>query len=635
MNRIVLASCLLAAGIMAIPVQPATPAIKLHGYITDNMVVQRDAEMNVTGKAKGNTKVSVAPGWTDKVYEGNADQEGRFSVKVPTPPAGGPYSLLVKSGNDKALVRNILSGDVWVCSGQSNMEFPVKGWGTVMNDDEVINTAQRPDIRLFQVKRTMSLLPQEDCKAEKGGWVECNPANVQPFSAVGYLFAREIQDSVGIPIGIVNASWGGTPAEAWTSLDGVRRSPDFDKEISLMEGYGFDAERMTQKRNADLLSLSEEKGAVKSSDWKDIPTGKYWEDTALPKFDGVAVLRKEFVIPEEMDGKPMEIHLGALKDYDVTYLNGKEIGRGKGHKNPRVYNVPAGSVKKGKAVIEVKVINYHGYGGFAGKDKMRAVCGEKDIDLSGGWQCAPLLNTAKPENRTVAPYSKYYPTALYNTMIKPLAPMTVKGVIWYQGCANWRRDKQYGPLIKNMIGDWRKQWGESMPFYFVQLAGVGKPMYCQPNSSYANIREAQTKALELDNTAMAVAVDLGNPEDIHPRDKQSVAHRLALIALNRDYGKNVNYEAPKCILKETVDNKLRLRFDAKLKPRTCAVTGFIISPEEGKYFEAAGKLIDDHTVELSSPYVKKPVNVKYNWTAYPGGNLYGTDGLPVAPFRMD
>ncbi len=610
-------------------------AIKLHGYITDNMVIQRDAQLNVVGTAAKNAQVEVFPGWTDQVYKGVSDAEGRFDIKVATPSAGGPYAMLVKCGKDRTGVRNILSGDVWVCSGQSNMEFPVKGWGTIMNADELINTAQRPDIRLFQVKRTMSLLPKEDCQAEKGGWVECNPATVQPFSAVGYLFAREIQDSVGIPIGIVNASWGGTPAEAWTSLEGVRSAPDFDEEIRLMEGNAFDADKMTEKKNSELMDLADDAKLPPVSEWKEMPTGKFWEDSVLPKFDGVVFLKKTIDIPQEIAGKPMEINLGGLKDYDVAYFNGKEIGRGKGHKNLRKYTVPAGMVKGGKAELLVKVINYHGYGGFSGKGKLQAISGDVSIPLDKGWKFAEALNFAKMQKKPVAPYSKYYPTALYNTMIKPLAPMTVKGVIWYQGCANVRRDKQYGPLIKNMIGDWRSQWGKDMPFYFVQLAGFGRPMYCQPNSSYANIREAQTKALELDNTAMAVAVDLGNPEDIHPQDKQTVAHRLALIALNRDYGKNVNYEAPKCIFKETVDNKLRLRFDAKLKPRTCAVTGFIISPEEGKYFEATGKLVDDCTIELSSPYVKNPVNVKYNWTAYPNGNLYGTDGLPVAPFRMD
>ena len=626
--------CLLSAGASLMFPQQLEAAIRLHGYLSDNMVVQRDAEMNVTGVAGKNAKVVVSPGWSDQKYEGVADAEGKFSVKIPTPPAGGPYRIDVKSGSDKKAIRNILSGDVWVCSGQSNMEFPVKGWSTVMNDDEVINKAIQPDIRLFQVKRTMSLVPKDDCSAENGGWTECNPSTVQPFSAVGYLFAKELRDSVRVPIGIVNASWGGTPAEAWTSLEGVRKSPGFDDDIHLMESNAFDPDKMTLKKNEELMTAAREYIDNKGSlEWKPIPVGKYWEDSVLPKFDGIVLLKKKFNIPANMAGKQLELRLGGLKDFDVTKFNGKEVGRGRGHKSPRVYVVPPEMVKSGDAEIEVMVINYHGYGGFAAKNKPVAVGASGEILLSDGWEYTPVLNFKKMKNKPVAPYSKYYPTALYNTMIRPLAPMTVKGVIWYQGCANYGRDQQYGPLIKNMIGDWRKQWGENMPFYFVQLAGYGKPAYCTPNALYGALREAQTKALELDNTAMAVAVDLGNPDDIHPRDKQSVAHRLALIALNRDYGKNVNYVAPRCTSMKTENGNLILGFDKPLQPTSCAVTGFIIAGNDGKYTEAAGKLINDRTVQLSSSLIKNPTQVKYNWAAYPSGNLYGVDGLPVAPFQ--
>lgn len=551
----------------------AQAKVVLPNYITDNMVVQRNSVMKITGHASSGSKVNVIAGWDSRSREVKADSEGKFDISLDTPDAGGPYSIIIADKDSKVKVGNVLSGELWLCSGQSNMEFPVDGWTSVMDADHVVSTARNPDIRLLQVKKRVAFSPQDDIETNMGGWVEAAP-NTMDFSAIAYLYAKELRDSLKVPVGVIDATWGGTPAEAWTSYGFLKGVPGFEGELSAMESCGFDASRLRENYEKEMRAWM--KFAQKGGE--EIRPGDKLTGNVLPAdyferigfgngFDGIVWVQKEIDVPAEDAGKPMTLKLGAIDDEDVTYLNGVDFS----------------SLPKKPASIE----------------------------------------------------GSSYPTVLYNAMIHPLRNLPIKGVLWYQGCANVGRAEQYETLFKSLINNWRDTWDSEFPFYFVQLAGWLAPQSVQPDSEWAALRNAQSKALQLPNTAMVSAIDLGNPGDIHPRDKQTVAHRLALTALGRDYGFDTNYKAPQCISMQKMGNKIVLKFDDDLTVTSVAILGFIIGDADGDFDQAVARMADSRTLELYSPLVKKPVCVRYDWADFPNGNLYSLHGIPVAPFATD
>lgn len=551
----------------------AQAKVVLPSYITDNMVVQRNSVMKITGHASSGSKVNVIAGWDSRSCEVKADSEGKFDISLDTPDAGGPYSIIIADKDSKVKVGNVLSGELWLCSGQSNMEFPVEGWTSVMDADHVVSTARNPDIRLLQVKKRVAFSPQDDIETNMGGWVEAAP-NTMDFSAIAYLYAKELRDSLKVPVGVIDATWGGTPAEAWTSYGFLKGVPGFEGELSAMESCGFDASRLRENYEKEMgvwMKLAQKGGEeIRPGDklTGNVLPADYFERIGFGNgFDGIVWVQKEIDVPAEDAGKPMTLKLGAIDDEDVTYLNGVDFS----------------SLPKKPASIE----------------------------------------------------GSSYPTVLYNAMIHPLRNLPIKGVLWYQGCANVGRAEQYETLFKSLINNWRDTWDSEFPFYFVQLAGWLAPHSVQPDSEWAALRNAQSKALQLPNTAMVSAIDLGNPGDIHPRDKQTVAHRLALTALGRDYGFDTNYKAPQCISMQKMGNKIVLKFDDDLTVTSVAILGFIIGNADGDFDQAVARMADSRTLELYSPLVKKPVCVRYDWADFPNGNLYSLHGIPVAPFATD
>lgn len=551
----------------------AQAKVVLPSYITDNMVVQRNSVMKITGHASSGSKVNVIAGWDSRSREVKADSEGKFDISLDTPDAGGPYSIIIADKDSKVKVGNVLSGELWLCSGQSNMEFPVEGWTSVMDADHVVSTARNPDIRLLQVKKRVAFSPQDDIETNMGGWVEAAP-NTMDFSAIAYLYAKELRDSLKVPVGVIDATWGGTPAEAWTSYGFLKGVPGFEGELSAMESCGFDASRLRENYEKEMgvwMKLAQKGGEeIRPGDklTGNVLPADYFERIGFGNgFDGIVWVQKEIDVPAEDAGKPMTLKLGAIDDEDVTYLNGVDFS----------------SLPKKPASIE----------------------------------------------------GSSYPTVLYNAMIHPLRNLPIKGVLWYQGCANVGRAEQYETLFKSLINNWRDTWDSEFPFYFVQLAGWLAPQSVQPDSEWAALRNAQSKALQLPNTAMVSAIDLGNPGDIHPRDKQTVAHRLALTALGRDYGFDTNYKAPQCISMQKMGNKIVLKFDDDLTATSVAILGFIIGDADGDFDQAVARMADSRTLELYSPLVKKPVCVRYDWADFPNGNLYSRHGIPVAPFATD
>lgn len=524
----------------------AQAKVVLPSYITDNMVVQRNSVMKITGHASSGSKVNVIAGWDSRSREVKADSEGKFDISLDTPDAGGPYSIIIADKDSKVKVGNVLSGELWLCSGQSNMEFPVDGWTSVMDADHVVSTARNPDIRLLQVKKRVAFSPQDDIETNMGGWVEAAP-NTMDFSAIAYLYAKELRDSLKVPVGVIDATWGGTPAEAWTSYGFLKGVPGFEGELSAMESCGFDASRLRENYEKEM---------------------------------GVWM--------------------------KLAQKGGEEIRPG---------DKLTGNVLPAEAMV--------------------AEVGSVIIPLGGDWTYKVGVDFSSLPKKPASIEGSSYPTVLYNAMIHPLRNLPIKGVLWYQGCANVGRAEQYETLFKSLINNWRDTWDSEFPFYFVQLAGWLAPQSVQPDSEWAALRNAQSKALQLPNTAMVSAIDLGNPGDIHPRDKQTVAHRLALTALGRDYGFDTNYKAPQCISMQKMGNKIVLKFDDDLTVTSVAILGFIIGNADGDFDQAVARMADSRTLELYSPLVKKPVCVRYDWADFPNGNLYSLHGIPVAPFATD
>ncbi|GHU70301.1 9-O-acetylesterase [Bacteroidia bacterium] len=616
------------------------------------MVLQQQTEAPVWGKADPKKTVKILPSWDNQTYTVQADANGKWSVRLKTPAAGGPYSISISDGKELKL-NNVLIGEVWICSGQSNMEMPLSSsWGQVNNHLQEVANADYPNIRLLHVAKATSTQPASELKTLHQGWQTCSPASVPEFSAVAYFFGRDLYQNLNVPIGLINTSWGGTLAEAWTSAEALETMPYFRDAVQAVRAQD-QTETMVQYNQKLAAWTAEVQTADKGwnlwnqagfndNDWKTMNIPQVWEKSGLPNFNGIVWFRKTVEIPAEWAGKDLVLNLDAIDDNDITYFNGQKIGAIDGYNRIRHYTIPAKLVKKGKAEITVRVTDTGGDGGLYGDAHNIYIAmksNEKNIkiNLASEWKFQPSINASEMAPMPISPDNPHRPSALYNAMIHPLVPYAIGGAIWYQGEANADRAEQYKELLPLMIRDWRKAWNNDFPFYLVQLANFRERNTQPVESDWAKLREAQLQTLHLDNTGMAVIIDIGEAKDIHPKNKQDVGLRLALAARAKTYKQNIEFSGPLYQCYTIEGNQIRIHFSHADGLKTAdgqTLTGFAIAGPDHQ-FHWADAHIDGNTVVVCSPKVAFPVAVRYAWSDNPACNLQNGAALPASPFRTD
>ena len=623
--------------------------IRPHRLIRDGMVLQRNTRVKIWGWAPAEEVIIVR--FQGDTFRTNANRDGEWMVSFNTGDAGGLYEMVIENGDgtERIVVRNILLGDVWVCSGQSNMAVSMNMVRNLY--EEEIARADYDAIRHFLVMpRCDFATPQKDL--DTGTWISADSQHVVNFSAVGFFFAKKLYEEYHVPIGLINASMGGAPAEAFISEESLSAFPkylDWAKKLSdksFMEAIIKDdqehAKKWYQYVNQHDTGIPENSlpcydTEYDASDWPTINVPSRWVDEGLGDFNGVVWYRKEFDIPASILGKPAKLFLGHVVDEDTTYINGKQVGSIASQYAPRIYDIPDGVLKEGKNIIVVRVISPNSKGGFyAGKPYCLKI-GDQVIDLSGKWQ---YMIGVKHEKMRKLFWDLTQPLGLYNGMIAPLINYAIKGVIWYQGETNSERPADYEELFKTLIRDWRVKWGQGdFPFLYVQLPNYDS-RYGNGAGNWPIIREAQRKTLELPATGMAVTLDVGEWNDIHPRNKKDVGIRLALFAQKIAYGDNsVVASGPLYKSAERAGNRIKLFFD---------YTGSGLMAKDGdrlEYFEIAGEdkkfiranaAIEGDCVVVWSDEVMEPVYVRYAWDDNPeGANLYNLEGLPASPFTTE
>ena len=650
------------------------------GLFTDHAVLQQGRPVLVWGTAEANEKIIVA--FAGETYATKADASGRWQVALkPMPASAEPRELTIRGGEgspaDTITLNDVLVGEVWLASGQSNMEMTVDGCA----DPETEKQAGKfPAIRQFYVPHQGSLTP---LNSVKGTWVVCSPETVGKFSGVGYFFARDLYQKLGIPLGILHSSFGGTPAEAWTSLEALCTVPELKTQAEELIGRMEKAPKLRAEFPENLAAWEAAQGVADlenagfkqgwaspdfdDSGWSTATAGFTLATALKAKNGGVFWVRKSVDLPAESAGKSFSLHLGWLAEqYDTVYFNGVEVGS-MGKKPPayytgsRGYTIPGKYVQAGRNVIAVRFVSHTEKGALyiPGSRMQLPVSDPKKIDNT--WRISferqfPALTASALAGRPVLELLQIQNTAsgLFNAMIHPLIPYAICGAIWYQGESNTNPAplaELYRTLFPLMIGDWRARWQQGdFPFYFVQLANNGESVRNHGASSWAVLREAQSRTLaNTPNTGMAVIIDIGSDITIHPLNKQDVGKRLALWARARTYGeKGLVYQSPKYAGHAIEGGTVRIRFDTGgaplmigrkngLDPVTptpeAKLDWFEIAGSDGK-FVWADAVIKGDAILVSSAEVPLPVQVRYAWATNPAGcNLYNTAGLPASPFR--
>ncbi len=601
--------------------------VKLPTLIANGMVLQRDMPVKIWGWANPGEKVNVS--FKGKKIRAIGDSKGNWACTLPATPAGGPYEIKV----NEIVLKDVLFGDVWLCSGQSNMVTNMERVKEKYPAD--IASANNSQIRNFFIPTVISKVNVRN-DLPTSSWLPVNPENVLQMGAVSYFFARDLYAKYQVPIGIINSSVGGTPIEAWISEDGLKEFPSYVKDTTQA------------KTTAPMPRKSADRGlAEKWADpsyapkgWKRFAIPGYWEDQGLRDLNGVVWFRREIEIPASLAGLPAKLFMGRIIDADQVFVNGEQIGNITYQYPPRRYSVKNGLLKAGKNLVVIRVTNTAGKGGFVPDKQYELIVGNQTFDLQGDWHYK-VGEVFPPAVEKPAP-SAYTPTALYNAMIAPFTAYSLKGFVWYQGESNVGKPQVYEQLLPALAKDWRTQFNQpDIPFLYVQLPGFQDRNFLPSESNMAVLRDGQLKSLSIPRSGMAVTLDLGEWNDIHPLTKKPIGERLASAARKLAYGENIVSSGPIYESNQIEGQRIRIRFRETGSGLSINKT----DEDELTYFAIAGKdkkfvwakaIIERNTVLVWSDEVPEPMYVRYGWADNPeGANLINVEGLPASPFRTD
>jgi sialate O-acetylesterase len=639
----------------------------LHPLFSDEAVLQRGKPVAVWGWAAPGAEVTVVlagGGLAATPVTTKAGADGRWQATMGPFTAGGPYTLTASSADQRAQAKDVLVGDVWLCSGQSNMGIPVF---MAKNSKEEMAKGNFPHIRQLQVASHAAGMPQE---LIKGKWQVCTPNSVAGFMAVPYFFGRQLHQDLNVPIGLVVSAVGGTDGEAWASAGAMSTLPAFIKPVGDFQKLANDVAEQTQRTGKEYPALIAEwyhandpgTSAIPpwsapeydTSSWRTVNTPPLLKAGAdLPKgYTGTLWLRREVIVPPELavykQSDPPRLILDSILDWDTTWLNGQQVGASESPTSARNYILPPNLLKAGSNIIAVRVLAHTINAGLVGKpEKVNLYFnhGRTTIPVAGEWRMHTGVDLKSATPLPIRDDRKIELTSLYNGMIAPLEPLSLTGVVWYQGENNaYGRSYQYRSLLPTLIKDWRTHFGQGdFPFLIVALANIyylpgprpDKPV----DSAWAELREAQAMtAKTVPNCGLSITIDVGEAGNIHPADKQSVGYRLALAAKAIAYGQPVEWSGPWYKTMTVEGSSIRLAFDhlggGLAVSKGTALTGFAIAGENRTFVWAEAR-IDGDTVVVSSPQITKPVAVRYAWGDDPPCNLANKAGLPAVPFRTD
>jgi len=616
--------------------------IKLPRLISDGMILQRDTKVNIWGWASANENIELD--FKGKKYKTTTSEEGKWSIQLPSQKAGGPFEMTLK-GTNTIVLKNILFGDVWLCSGQSNMELPMDRLKDKYKDE--IAKSQNSNIRQFLVPDEY-YFEKERTDFSSGSWVEANPINVLQFTGVGYFFANEIYEKYKIPIGLINSALGGSPAESWINEEGIKKFPDYYQEYLKFKDGKLEKQidENDRKVNSDWYKLLNEtdlglknkwRNSTDISDWKTMNIPGFWADGELGNLNGSVWFKKEFVLDKVKENQAKLI-LGRIVDADSVFVNGNFVGTTSYQYPPRIYSFNTNILKEGKNEITIRIISNSGRGGFVTDKPYELIIGNKTIDLKGNWNYQLGSKMLPLPGQT---FVRWKPVGLYNAMIAPLKNYPLKGVLWYQGESNTKNPSEYLGLMETLIETWRKELQqEKLPFLVVQLTNYMDPKLEPQESNWAALRQQQTNLLKVPNTRLAVTIDLGEWNDIHPLNKYDVGKRLALQARKLVYGeKKLVASGPMFDSMEKKEEQLILSFNnvgsGLMSKGGNTLNGFAIAGADGKFVWAKA-IIEGDKIIVWNNEIKNPIKVRYAWADNPDtANLYNKENLPASPFEAE
>jgi len=612
----------------------------------DNMVLQRGKPNTIWGWSEPGDAVRVEIDGNSATATAGAD--GKWQAKVQPPAAGGPYTLKI-SGMQTVELHEVLVGDVWICAGQSNMQFALS---QARNATEEIKNANYPQIRFFVVGQKAAYSRVD---VPRGSWKVVSPATAGGrggISAVAYFFGRKLQQDVHIPIGLVQEAVGGVPAETFMSPEGLRPLKDFDAGIAEVERrhasgqpeYGnyithwYDDYDSGTRAGANWADP-----ALDDSSWKAVTVpGGIFKDFGIEDVPGLCWFRKEITLPATLPAGMARLYLGSVDKMDTTYINGKQVGASSWVENPRVYFAREGVLRPGRNVIAIRLFKLSASRGFLGKpEELHLTLGDGTvIPLSGQWKGKLSVDGRPPQPLPLGfENNPVMAGVLYNGMLAPILPLSITGAIWYQGESNEKHAAQYRTLLPAMIADWRSSFGQGdFPFYIVSLPIYKHHSDVPVEDSWAEVREAQALAARnVPHSCLAVTVDTGNPDSVHPIDKKEPGERLALCALAEHYRHKVVYSGPTVKSVERMDGAIKVTFDhvdGGLIAKGGDPGEFSLAGDDHKWYWSTGRIEGDAII-VSSSSVPNPKEIRYAWQANPKATLFNGAGLPATPFRSD